>query len=40
VRLRLGPDRWAEAYSAGRTSSVDAMLKDIDRVLGQALALE
>jgi predicted ATPase/DNA-binding XRE family transcriptional regulator len=40
VRLRLGPDRWAEAYSVGRTSSVDAMLKDIDRVLGQALALE
>jgi tetratricopeptide (TPR) repeat protein len=40
VRVRLGPDRWAEAYSAGRTSSVDAMLKDIDRVLGQAVALE
>jgi len=40
VRVRLGPERWAEAYSAGRASSVDAMLKDIDRVLGQAVALE
>ena len=33
TRTRLGPDRWAVAYTAGRTSSIDALLKDIDRVL-------
>lgn len=33
VRARLGPDRWARAYAAGRSSSMDALLKDIDRVL-------
>jgi predicted ATPase/transcriptional regulator with XRE-family HTH domain/nucleotide-binding universal stress UspA family protein len=33
TRTRLGPDRWAVAYMAGRTSSIDALLKDIDRVL-------
>jgi len=33
TQTRLGPDRWAEAYTAGRTSSIDALLKDIDRVL-------
>jgi hypothetical protein len=33
VRARLGPDRWARAYEAGRTTSIDALLKDIDRVL-------
>jgi predicted ATPase/DNA-binding XRE family transcriptional regulator len=27
---RLGPDRWARAYAAGRTISIDALLKDID----------
>jgi len=32
-RARLGPDRWAAAYTAGRTSSIDALLKDIDGVL-------
>jgi predicted ATPase/DNA-binding XRE family transcriptional regulator len=32
-RARLGPDRWAVAYAAGRTSSIDALLKDIDGVL-------
>ena len=30
VRARLGPERWAEAYAAGRTSSLDALLQDID----------
>ena len=29
-RARLGPDRWAIAYAAGRTSSIDALLNDID----------
>ena len=33
TRIRLGPDRWAVAYMAGRTSSIDALLKDIDIVL-------
>jgi tetratricopeptide (TPR) repeat protein len=33
VRRRLGPDRWARAYAAGRSTSIDALLKDIDRVL-------
>jgi hypothetical protein len=31
VRSRLGPDRWAQAYAAGRRTSIDALLKDIDR---------
>jgi len=30
ARARLGPDRWAVAYAAGRTTSIDALLKDID----------
>ena len=33
VRARLGPVRWAGAYSAGRRTSFDALLKDIDHVL-------
>jgi hypothetical protein len=33
VRRRLGPDRWDRAYAAGRSTSIDALLKDIDRVL-------
>jgi predicted ATPase/DNA-binding XRE family transcriptional regulator len=33
VRARLGPDRWTRAYSAGRTVSIDSLMKDIDRVL-------
>jgi predicted ATPase/DNA-binding XRE family transcriptional regulator len=35
VRERLGPDRWALAYAAGRKSSIDALMKDIDRVLAK-----
>ncbi len=31
VRARLGPDRWAQAYAAGRRASIDSLLKDIDR---------
>lgn len=34
VRARLGPDRWARAYAAGRTTSIDAVMKDIEQVLG------
>jgi hypothetical protein len=33
VRARLGPDQWPAAYAAGRTMSIDALLKDIDGVL-------
>jgi predicted ATPase/DNA-binding XRE family transcriptional regulator len=35
VRARLGADKWARAYAAGRRTSFDALLKDIDRVLGR-----
>jgi len=31
VRARLGPDRWARTYAAGRGLSIDALLNDIDR---------
>jgi hypothetical protein len=31
ARARLGPDRWAQAYAAGRKSSIDALIQDIDR---------
>ncbi len=30
ARARLGPDRWARAYAAGRTASIDALLRDIE----------
>ena len=30
VRTRLGPERWAQAYAAGRAGSVDSLLKEID----------
>ena len=33
ARARLGPDRWGRAYAAGRRTSIDALLKDIDRVV-------
>ncbi len=33
VRARLGPDRWARAYAAGRETSIDSFIKDIDGVL-------
>ena len=33
VRARLGPDRWARAYAAGRQTSFDELLKEIDHVL-------
>jgi tetratricopeptide (TPR) repeat protein len=33
VRARLEPDRWAAAYAAGRQTSIDSLLKDIDRVV-------
>lgn len=33
ARARLGPDRWAQAYEAGRMMSIDALLRDIDGIL-------
>ena len=33
VRARLGPDRWARAHAAGRTTSIDGLLKDIESAL-------
>ena len=33
IRARLGPDRWARAYAAGRSTSIDSLLKDIDSVV-------
>ena len=33
VRSRLGPDQWALTYAAGRTTSIDSLLKDIEGVM-------
>jgi hypothetical protein len=33
VRDRLGPDRWTHAYAAGRTTTIDGLLNDIDGAL-------
>jgi predicted ATPase/DNA-binding XRE family transcriptional regulator len=33
ARARLGPDRWARAYAAGRSTSIDSLIKDIDAIL-------
>jgi ATP/maltotriose-dependent transcriptional regulator MalT len=30
ARARLGPDRFADAYAAGRTNSIEMLLNDID----------
>jgi hypothetical protein len=38
ARARLGPDRWARAYAAGRSASIDALLKDIDSHSGAKAA--
>ena len=32
ARARLGPDRWARSYAAGRVVSIDSLIKDIDDV--------
>jgi predicted ATPase/DNA-binding XRE family transcriptional regulator len=32
ARARLGAERWAHAYAAGRGASIDALLKDLDNV--------
>jgi hypothetical protein len=33
VRARLGPDRWSQAYEAGRMTTIDSSIKEIDSVL-------
>lgn len=33
VRARLGPDRWARAHAAGRVTSIESLIKDIDGAL-------
>jgi hypothetical protein len=33
VRARLGLDRWGRANAAGRVTSIDSLIKDIDAVL-------
>ena len=33
ARARLGPDRWGRAYAAGRVTSIDSVIKDIDSAL-------
>jgi predicted ATPase/DNA-binding XRE family transcriptional regulator len=30
ARVRLGPNRWAREYAAGRSASIDTLLRDID----------
>ena len=40
VRARLGPERWDQAYAAGRKTSIDALLKDIDGARIQRAAAE
>jgi len=40
VRARLGPDRWALAYAAGQKTSIDSLLKDIDRVARRKVSLK
>jgi predicted ATPase/transcriptional regulator with XRE-family HTH domain len=32
VRARLSPDRWARAYAAGRVTSIDSFISDIDNL--------
>ena len=36
VRRRLGPGRWADAYAAGRKTSIDSLMNDIDGLLVKA----
>jgi predicted ATPase/DNA-binding XRE family transcriptional regulator len=33
ARARLGPQRWAHSYSAGRKASIDLLLNEIDRAV-------
>jgi predicted ATPase/DNA-binding XRE family transcriptional regulator len=33
ARVRLGPERWAAAYAAGRRTTIDSLLREIDGAL-------
>jgi predicted ATPase/DNA-binding XRE family transcriptional regulator len=33
VRARLGPERWSRAYAAGRVTSIDSLIGEIDGIL-------
>ena len=37
VRARLGPERRERAYAAGRGTSIDALMKDIDRTMARLM---
>ena len=37
VRARLGPERRERAYAAGRGTSIDALVKDIDRTMARLM---
>ena len=39
-RMRLGSERWTDAYAEGRKASIDRMLNDIDQALAQTSPLE
>jgi predicted ATPase/DNA-binding XRE family transcriptional regulator len=36
ARARLAPDRWARAYAAGRATSIDSLMGDLDTIVGAA----
>ena len=38
ARTRLGAERWALAYAAGRSASMDSLIKDIDSALSKGRA--
>jgi len=40
ARTRLGPDRWARAYAAGRTASIDSLMHDIESVSRSRASVE
>jgi hypothetical protein len=39
VRNRLGAGRWNDAHAAGRKTSIDSLMKEIDSTLEQAKLL-
>jgi predicted ATPase/DNA-binding XRE family transcriptional regulator len=40
ARTQLGADGWAQSHADGRRSSIDSMLEDIERVIGQPSPVE
>lgn len=35
ARARLGPDRWAQAYAAGRRATIDSLIREIDHAMSR-----